>query len=196
MLPASLNTQDPWGTGDAYGSAAKQATPEGSGFASTISNTTKGIGGQFKSMGTVVSSAYSKTKSAVTSTFTSTSNGSSTDPTSLANMPKTSSLGPEIWVTKGQLYESQGNYGKALDNYTKALEQEPNNQSALLSTARVYARQSQHQQAAEFYNKVLAIQPHATVYNELAISLQGQGLRALFGDEGSHGRACSSWHHR
>lgn len=164
-----------WSSTDAYGGTTEKPK---SGFSQTLSSTTKGISGQFKSMGTAVSSAYSKTKSAVTSTFTVSKNGEENDPTSLANMPDKSTLGPEIWVTNGQLYESQGNFGKALDNYTKALEQEPNNQAALLSTARLYARQQQHAQAAEFFQKSLALSPQAAIYNELAISLQGQGQSA------------------
>ena len=175
---ASMKPPTSWFSKD---SQANAATPKSSsGLATTLSNTTKGISGQFKSMGTAVSSAYSKTKDAVTSTFTSASmdkqNGQ--DPTSLTNMPLKESLGPEIWVTNGQLYESQGNFTKALDNYTKALELEPNSQAALLSTARLYARQNHHPQASEFFSKALAVNPQASIYNELAVSLQGQGKPA------------------
>lgn len=142
------------------------------GFAATLSSTTKGLTGQFKSMGSAMTSAYSKTKEAVSHRFNS---SQSDDPTSLANMPPEGSLGPEIWVTNGQLYEAQGNFTKALDNYTKALELEPNNQAALLSTARLYNRQKSYAQATEFFNKSLALAPQAATYNELAMSLQGQG---------------------
>lgn len=157
---------------DAFGS---KTTTE-SGFASTLSNTTKGITGQFKSMGSAVSSAYSKTKKAVSDRFS--SRDPNDDPTSLANMPSPNSLGPEIWVTNGQLYESQGNFTKALDNYTKALELEPNNPAALLSTARLYNRQKDYGQAVEFFNKALAVSPQAGTYNELAVALQSQGMNA------------------
>ncbi len=63
------------------------------------------------------------------------------------------SVGPEVWVANGQLNETKGDYAKALDNYTKALEIEPTNLSALLSTARLYDRQGQAPQAAEFFQR-------------------------------------------
>lgn len=178
MKPPSQWFSSKAATGESYaaGQSYMPMAPETSGgFTSKLSNTTKGISGQFKSMGTAVSNAYSKTKNAVTAPFTSNKNASS-DPTSLSNMP--SNLGPEIWVTNGQLYESQGNFAKALDNYTKALELEPNNQAALLSTARLYERQKQHTQAAEFFSKSLALAPQAATYSELATALQGQGNTA------------------
>ena len=60
----------------------------------------------------------------------------------------------------GQLHESQGNYAKALDSYSKALEKEPKNPSALLSTARLYERQNEKDKAVEFYQKAAAIAPN------------------------------------
>jgi len=148
-----------------------------SGFASKLSNAGKGIGGQFKSMGTAVSSAYEKTKNAVKSPFV-TYNGGSSDPTSLANMPDPGDLGPEIWVANGQSYEAKRDFAKALDNYTRALELEPANEAALVSTARLYARQGQHSQATEFFNKAIATKPNASILNELALTYQKQGKSA------------------
>jgi len=156
-----------------FGKQSLSDTPKESAFAAAAS-TGSGIGGQFKSMGTAVSSAMGKAKNAVTSTFT--SNPDNGDPTSLANMP--SHLGPEIWVTNGHLYETQGNHSKALDNYTKALEMEPKNVSALLSTARLYAKQGQDAQAAEFFSKAIAVAPEASSYNELALVHQKLGKSA------------------
>ncbi len=145
-----------------------------SGFADTLSNTSRGITGQFKSMGSAMSSAYSKTKDAVTKPFSGTPLPNSDNPTSLSNMPPKSSLGPEIWVTNGQLYESQSNFDKALDNYTKALELEPDNVAALLSTARLYSRRNQHEQATEFFAKAISVSPQSDSYNEMALCLQNQ----------------------
>lgn len=149
--------------------AAKSSTMVGK-----MGEAAKGILGQFQSMGTVVSSAYGKAKTAVTAPFTPKSESGSGDPTSLANMPN--SIGPELWVSNGQLYESQGQFGKALDNYTKALETEPNNISALVSTARLYDRQGQSDRAAEFFQKAIKAKPSdATLYNDLGLVYQKQG---------------------
>ncbi|MCC7334370.1 MAG: tetratricopeptide repeat protein [Pirellulaceae bacterium] len=144
------------------------------GLASTLSNTGQGVTGQVKSMGTTMSTAMVKAKNIVTSPFApSTDKG---DPTSLSNLPD--SLGPEIWVTNGQLYESQSKYAKAQENYTKALTVEPTNQAALLSMARLHVRQQQYAEAEQMFVKALAGNPQADVYNELASILQKQGRMA------------------
>lgn len=150
-------------------------TAQGPGVAARLASAGQGIGGQFKSMGTAMSSAFSKTKNVVTAPFQA-KTGDASDPTSLSSMP--SNLGPEIWVTNGQLYESQQNFAKALDNYSKALELEPTNEAALLSVARLYARQSKHAEASGFFGKALAVAPSASTYNEHALSLQAQGKSA------------------
>ncbi len=123
-------------------------------------------------MGTAVTSAVTKTTRAVTQTF-STEKVDADDPTSLSNMP--SNLGPEIWVTNGQVFEAKGNFAKAMDNYTKALELDPKNEPALLSTARLYARQGQYPQAIEFFNKAIAVNPAADSYNELGLAYKQLG---------------------
>ncbi len=147
-------------------SAAATSPSQASGFASTLSGAGKSVVGQFQSMGTAVKSAAGKAKTAVISPFAAAA--SSDDPTSLANMP--SSVGPEVWVANGQLNETKGDYTKALDNYTKALEIEPTNMSALLSTARLYDRQGQAPQAAEFFQKAIKNKPDdAALYNELGL---------------------------
>ena len=140
-------------------------------FASKVTSAGAGIGGQVKSMGTTMSSAMGKAKSIVTAPFAGASDNG--DPTSLANMPD--KLGPEIWVTNGQLYESQGKYAKAMENYTKALGVEPNNEAALLSMARLHVRQQQNDEAEQYFTKALAVRPKADVYNELASLVQKQG---------------------
>ncbi len=160
---ASMNPKSMWPFGKDASTAA--TTPsQGTGLASTLSGAGKSVVGQFQSMGTAVKSAAGKAKTAVTSPFA----ANSDDPTSLSNMP--SSVGPEVWVANGQLNETKGDYTKALDNYTKALEIEPTNLSALLSTARLYDRQGQAPQAAEFFQKAIKIKPDdAALYNELGL---------------------------
>lgn len=160
-----------------------KASPEGAlngggqtapGFASSLTSAGQGISGQVKTMGTTMTSAMGKAKAMAIAPFSTTpSNG---DPTSLANMP--ANLGPEIWVTNGQLYESQGKHAKAMENYAKALEIEPKNEAALLSIARLHARQQQFVEAEKYYNQALALRPQAEVYNELGSLLQRQGRPA------------------
>jgi len=121
-------------------------------------------------MGTAVSSAYGKAKTAITSPFNATSQTG--DPTSLSVKP---TVGPELHVMKGHLDESQGNYAKALDSYSKALELEPKNASALLSMARLYERQNEKDKAVEFYRKAAVSAPHdASIYADLG-SLHARG---------------------
>ncbi|MBX3421870.1 MAG: tetratricopeptide repeat protein [Pirellulaceae bacterium] len=114
-----------------------------------------------------------KAKNAVVSTF-STKTVENVDPeTSLAHMP--SNLGAEIWVTNGQIFEMKGNFNAALDNYTKALEKEPNNLAALQSTARLYMRQEQFASAIDFYQRAAQASPTAENYAELADALHRAG---------------------
>ncbi|HBE67788.1 MAG TPA: hypothetical protein DDW52_06535, partial [Planctomycetaceae bacterium] len=154
--------------------AAPTTTADAS-LSSSISSTSKGIAGQFKTMGTAVSSAMGKAKNAVTATFTTESEGA--DATSLASLPE--NLGPEVWVANGQLFEAQNNFPKALDNYTKALERDPNNEAAVLSIARLYARQDQSERSIEFFRKAINLNPNtAATHNELALQLQKQGNTA------------------
>ncbi len=145
------------------------ATSAAAGVTGSLASTTQAVKGQFTSMGTAVSSAYGKAKTAITSPFNATA--PSGDPTSLATKP---TVGPELHVMKGHLDESQGNYAKALDSYSKALELEPKNASALLSMARLYERQNEKDKAVEFYQKAGLSAPNdASIFADLG-SLQAR----------------------
>ena len=146
---------------------AESATSVASSATGTLASTTKAVKGQFASMGTAVSSAYGKAKTAITSPFSSGTDAPAEagSPTSLATK---TSVNPELHVMSGQLHESKGDYAKALDSYSKALEIEPKNPSALLSTARLYERQNNKDKAVEFYQKALEVAPNnAAVYADL-----------------------------
>jgi len=130
----------------------------------TLASTGKAVKGQFASMGTAVSSVYGKAKTAITTPFT----GESAAPETASNLSKNPAIGPELYVMNGQLHESQGNYTKAIDSYSKALEIEPKNPSALLSTARLYDRQNAKEKSIEFYLKAAEITPNdSNIYAEL-----------------------------
>ena len=166
---ASIGGPGSWLSGDRSANVETNG-----GLTSKLSSTSQGVTGQVKSIGTTMSTAMGKAKNMVIAPFASTPNNS--DPTSLANMP--SNLGPEIWVTNGQLYETQGKFAKAAENYQKALAVEPANQAALLSMARLHVRQQEYTEAEQMFGKALAAKPQADVYNELASVMQKQGRAA------------------
>ena len=142
-------------------SSASSAT---TGVTSTLASTGKAVKGQFASMGTAVSSAYGKAKTAITTPFT----GETAAPVTASNLSTKPTIGPELYVMNGQLHESQGNYNKAIDSYSKALEIEPKNPAALLSTARLYDRQNAKEKSVEFYQKAAEVTPNdANIYAEL-----------------------------
>lgn len=107
-----------------------------------------------------MTSAYGKAKTAITSPFSTTPEASTAEASANTTPGTKSTIGPELYVMNGQLQESQGNYTKALDSYSKALEIEPKNPSALLSTARLYERQNEKDKALEFYQKASNVAPN------------------------------------
>jgi Tfp pilus assembly protein PilF len=132
----------------------------GAGVAGSLASTTKAVKGQFSTMGTAVSSAYGKAKTAITSPFTTPTSTSPAD-SATNSLSKSNSIGPEVYVMTGQLNESKGEYGKALDNYSKALEADPKCVSAMLSMARLYDRQNESEKSISFYNKAIEIAPNS-----------------------------------
>ena len=153
-------------------------TPK-AGVAGTLASTTKAVKGQFSSMGTAVSSAYGKAKTAITSPFSSPTSTPSTD-AATTTLSKSNSIGPEVYVMTGQLNESKGEYAKALDSYSKALEADPKSISAMLSMARLYDRQNESEKSISFYNKAIEIAPNSGAsYAELgAVYVKAGNLNA------------------
>lgn len=91
------------------------------------------------------------------------------DPLLLDNAPD--SIGPEVFVANGQLWESTGNFERALENYSKALAREPENAPALASIARLKYRQDQFSQATEYFERAIAANPaEAGLYNDLGLT--------------------------
>ena len=113
-----------------------------------------------------MSSAYSKTKTAITSPFSTASATSSVVAPSTPS--KSASVAPEILVAQGSYFESQGNYAKAIDSYSRALETDAKNPIALLAMARLYDHQKDPAKAMEFYRKTIEVAPNsADAYSEL-----------------------------
>jgi tetratricopeptide (TPR) repeat protein len=132
----------------------------------SLSKTASSVKGQFANVGAAMTSAYSKTKTAITSPFTT---ASATIPADPATTPgKGLSVAPEILVAQGSYFESQGNYGKAMDSYSRALEAEAKNPTALLAMARLYDKQKESAKALEFYRNAIEVAPNnADAYAEI-----------------------------
>jgi Tfp pilus assembly protein PilF len=145
------------------------ASAETDSLTGKISSTAKGVKGQLAGVGTAVTSVYGKAKTAMSSAFTGTTNPASdpVDATSLGT-GNTAGIGPEMHVITGHTYEMNGNYVKAIDCYSKALEAEPTNLAALTSMARLHDRQNNASKSVEFYQKAITIAPQqASLHAEL-----------------------------
>lgn len=133
---------------------------------------------QASTLGMAVRNAYGKGRDALSdmlggTTETTQSDSAeklaANDPLLLDNVP--ASIGPEVFVANGQLWESAGNFDRALENYSKALEREPENAPALASIARLKYRQDQFDQAIEYFQRAIAANPaEAGLYNDLGLT--------------------------
>ncbi len=143
----------------------------------SIASTASGSTNQIRSLGTTARSALTKTKDAVTGVFAakeSNPEAVANDPLSLANKP--TNIGPEVYVAQGQLWESTGDFGKAMESYSLALKSEPSNGPALTSVARLHYRQSNHQQAAEYFRLAIEQSPNdAGLHNDLGLTFSKLG---------------------
>jgi tetratricopeptide (TPR) repeat protein len=127
---------------------------------SSIAGTGQTVKNQLSSVGSAVSSAYSKTKTAIAAPFSPASSSSMDTPESESKSTANPlSIAPKTLVFQGNYFESQGNYTKALDSYSRALETEPKNAIALLSMARLYDRQKESGKSIEFYHKTIEAAP-------------------------------------
>ncbi len=172
---ASLN---PFATNPATPPTA--GSPESGGLTSSFSNLAQGTRAQASSMGMAVKSAYGKSRDSIAGlvgggkdTVTANDTGelvADDDPLRIQNTP--TSVGPEVFVANGQLWETTGNLERAMDNYSKALESEPTNGAALASVARLHFRQQNYDKSVEFFQRAIKSQPNeAGLYNDLGLAL-------------------------
>ena len=150
-----------------------------SGISEAIAASAAGTKSQLASFGGNAKKAFSKTTSAVTGAFRFGDDKTEedeilSDPLSLANKP--ASVGPEVYVANGRLWESTGDNTKAMESYGKALQSEPGNPDALASIARLHQRQGNQQQAVQYFQQAIAGAPEdALLYNELGLALNTAG---------------------
>ena len=149
------------------------------GISEAIVASAAGTKSQLASFGGNAKKAFSKTTSALTGAFRFGEGKPSeeeviSDPLSLANTP--ASVGPEVYVANGRLWESTGDNAKAMESYGKALQSEPGNPDALASIARLHLRQGNQQQAVQYFQKALVKAPEdARLHNELGLTLNSAG---------------------
>lgn len=172
---ASLN---PFGKHSADGNIASNTISPDSSMPGAPPAFAQGTQGQISSMGSAVKSAYAKTTDSVAGIFkgkADTVDGAGNtidadDPLRLDKEPQ--SIGPEVFVANGQLWESTGNFEKAMENYAKALETEPRNAPALGSIARLNFRQAKHAEAVDYFERAIEAAPNdAALYNDLGLTL-------------------------
>ena len=91
------------------------------------------------------------------------------DPLSLANRPD--QVNSEVYIANGQLWESTGDFNKAMESYSRALESEPGNGLALASIARLHFRQQNFTEAAKFFEAAIGQNPlDAGLHNDLGLT--------------------------
>ncbi len=79
-------------------------------------------------------------------------------------------IGPELYVASARLYEKNGNFIGAADQYEKALKVSPDNLVALLSYAHMLDRQNKLDQATMLYQRAARAHPHeAAAFNDLGL---------------------------
>ena len=128
--------------------------------------------------------AWNSTTSAVTGLFsggqddTAEKKPDPNDPLSLSSRPD--QVNSEVYIANGQLWESTGDFNKAMESYTRALAAEPNHGPALASIARLHFRQKNYAEAAKYFRAAADVQPEeAGLQNDLGLSLSKQGEMEL-----------------
>ncbi|WP_372718089.1 tetratricopeptide repeat protein [Novipirellula sp.] len=154
--------------------AAKAEKPS---MTESIASTATGAKDQVSAVGVSAKNAIGKTTNAIAGVFRRDSDSAETseaDPLRLTEEPAT--VGPEVLVANGQLWESTGNFQKAMESYNKALEKTPNDSAALTSIARLHFRQGNHVKATEFFQLAIKQSPSdAALYNDLGLTLSKTG---------------------
>jgi len=122
------------------------------------------VTGQANNLGMATSSAWNKTKNGVTGLFGGGSTTAAEDGTKLADNDPTrlstpATVSPEVFVAQGALWETTGDFTKAMDSYNRAVQAEPNNAAALASVARLQLRQQNFPQASEAFEKAIKASP-------------------------------------
>ncbi len=180
----SLASLNPFSKPTSTAATATLEDESSPGISEAVASTAQGARGQVSSMSAAVKSAYTKTTGGIVGLFGGKDDDqtvdeagnaiASDDPLSLKNKPD--SIGPEVYVANGQLWETSGNLENAMEKYAKALEIEPTNAPALASIARLKFRQTQYQEAAQYFARATEASPSdASLYNDWGLTLSKLG---------------------
>lgn len=91
-------------------------------------------------------------------------------PAVAANSAGAPKVGPELYVASARLYEKNGNFIGAGEQYQKALKVAPDNLVALLCYAHLLDRQNKLDQATQLYQRAVRAHPHeASAHNDLGL---------------------------
>ena len=158
---ASLN---PFSKAEGKVAAATASPAETQPQTGQLASMRQAVTGQANNLSMATSSAWNKTKNGVTNMFGGASATAAEDGTKLADDDPTrlstpASVSPEVFVAQGALWETTGDFTKAMDSYNRAVQTEPNNAAALASIARLQLRQQDFAQASQSFEKALKVSP-------------------------------------
>jgi tetratricopeptide (TPR) repeat protein len=154
--------------------ATVAAKPSGS--TGQLASMRQTVAGQANSFNMAATSAWSKTKNGVTGLFggkpdpTDTSVGkyADDDPTRLSTAVSVSS---DVYVKQGLLWETSGDFVKAMESFDRALKTDPSNAAALASIGRLHMRQKNYPAASESLAKAIAVSPNeAALHNDYGMA--------------------------
>lgn len=140
------------------------------------------VHGQVNSGVLIASSTLKKVRGEIADLWGSASEGNSEAEETVSRKEKdihgnnVQSLGTEMMVAQGALWETSGDLKKALDYYNMALCNEPNNLSALASMARLKMRQENYSEACKFFQSAIEQSPaDAALHNDLGLARAKSG---------------------
>jgi Flp pilus assembly protein TadD len=164
----SLASMNPFSKSE---SAEVQKSGDAPGMTESFASMTDNARNGMTTFGASARGAVDRTNSAVAGVFRNPAETApESDPLSLSNKPE--KVNAEVYVANGILWEKQGDLTKAMENYTKALENEPDNAEALSSIARLHYRQGKYQKANEYFGRALKHGPNdAELHNDIALTL-------------------------
>jgi tetratricopeptide (TPR) repeat protein len=152
--------------------AQSPAADKPTGSTGQLASMRQAVAGQANNFNTAAAGAWTKTKDGVTGMFGGKPNSTDQaagkladdDPTRLSTAVSVSS---DVYVKQGLLWETSGDFTKAMESFDRALKADPSNAAALASIGRLHMRQKNYPQASEFLAKAISLSPNeAALHND------------------------------